>query len=80
MTYRVVVYHDSYGCDTGCCGHYVSVNDRDIGHIDFGHPYSDDPEDFKKYAIELARDRVESEYGPGHTVDLDWENCRVSND
>lgn len=35
MTTTVIVYHDSYGCETGCCGHrvelYGSVEDQNAG-------------------------------------------------
>ena len=29
---RVVVYHEGYGCETGCCGHYVRLDD-DQGEV-----------------------------------------------
>ena len=77
MTYKVVVYHGYYGCGTGCCGHYMSVNEEDIGGMSFSHPYGTDP---KEWALEFAKQRILSKFGPDHTVDLDWENCHVSED
>ena len=78
-TVRVVVYHGSYGCDTGCCGHYVTLeNGTEIpGSWTFGHPYGDD---FKAWAIDYAQSVVRKKYGAEHVADLDWNNCQVSDD
>lgn len=65
--------HGGYGCDTGCCGHWVEVDGERIGQFEFGHPGRD--EDFRKWAEAL----IEEVY-PGHSGDLDWENSRVSED
>lgn len=78
---RFVVYHKSYGCDTGCCGHYVDVFEntdpgRFTGQFQFTHPYTDDPSTFRTWAERLISDL----YGPEHIEDLDWSNCQISND
>jgi hypothetical protein len=67
---KVLVYHRGYGCETGCCGHAVSVDDKEVG-FNFHHP--DDKEDFKEW----AKDLVTQECGEDHVADLDWENCEV---
>lgn len=71
---RIVVYHQSYGCDTGCCGHYVNVEDGELpaktDRFHFSHPYGDDPLDF-------ARTLVEETFGAEHVADLDWDNCVI---
>lgn len=84
---KLLVYHGEYGCDTGCCGHWIArVSDDakagnwglDQGSIEserfvFYHPYG---EDFKSW----ARERVAEEFGEEHVADLDWENCVVIDD
>jgi hypothetical protein len=70
----VTVYHVSYGCDTGCCGHIVEMDGEEGGReFHFGHPYG---EDHRKYAEDLVRE----EFGEDHIADLDWENCLISDD
>lgn len=68
---KVIVYHSYYGCDTGCCGHTVELED---GRKEFGfdHPFG---EDARKFAEELIREK----FGDEHVSDLDWENCEVVN-
>lgn len=71
---RVVVYHAGYGCDTGCCGHVVELEDG-REKFEFTHPYSG-KEDFRTWAEELVRDT----FGEEHVKDLDWESCFVVDD
>jgi hypothetical protein len=72
---KVIVYHSLYGCETGCCGHIVELEDgRNL--FEFTHPYSNDPEDIKAFAEDLVR----SKYGEEHVKDLDWENCHIKDD
>lgn len=66
------MYHSSYGCDTGCCGHYIDC-EGDSSSFHFAHPYGDDP---RKFAEELIRE----ELGAEHVKDLDWELCEVYDD
>ncbi len=76
---RVVVWHKYYGCDTGCCGHAVSVipdghnaiaEDHEAGFT-FSHPYDEDP-------VAFAREFVTSHLGAEHVADLDWDRCLVT--
>ena len=75
MATRIIVFHSGYGCDTGCCGHYVVMETDDKpaqqSRFDFSHPYGEDP---RKFAEDLVRD----EFGEEHVKDLDWDNCTVS--
>lgn len=75
----VVVEHGMYGCDTGCCGHYIEIDGDEVpGSFHFDHPgYKDD---FREWATEFAKEWVESKFGEDHAFDLDWENCRISDD
>jgi hypothetical protein len=67
---RVLVVHSAYGCDTGCCGHVVEVDDRQID-FQFAHPSGTDA---RRFAEELVR---EAGCDP---ADLDWENSIVVDD
>lgn len=76
MTRRVLVTHDAYGCDTGCCGHIVSVemDGIEIGHrFSFDHPWGVDA---RKFAESLVRE----EFGDDHVADLSWDDCLVVDD
>lgn len=89
MTAKVIVYHGGYGCDTGCCGHWVFVTESDLSgekllnvaaykdrkHT-FDHPYRTG-ELWRKDAIDYARDAVRDELGEEHVADLDWDKCLV---
>lgn len=69
---KVIVYHERYGCDTGCCGHAVYVDEESERRgFEFGSP--DEGENLREYAEQL----VSQELGPEHVADLDWENCVV---
>lgn len=79
MSVKVLVYHASYGCDTGCCGHIVQVGgevyDGNGGSegFRFDHPHGGDP-------LEFAKRLVREVLGPEHVADLDWENCVIADD
>lgn len=67
---RVIVYHSGYGCDTGCCGHVVELEDGSE-KFNFSHPYGENH-------LEWAKDLVREEYGEEHVADLDWSSCVVN--
>jgi hypothetical protein len=73
---RVVVLHRGFGCDTGCCGHVVEVDGKEVGGFEFSHPEVDDEESKKSF----ARDMIERELGADHIKDLDWENSYIAYD
>lgn len=54
----ITVNHDTLGCETGCCGHFIRVYEdgkQVEGWFDFGHPYTD--EDWReKYSEEIVKD------------------------
>ena len=69
---RVIVIHRGYGCETGCCGHAVEVDEIEVRHsFAFDHPYGQDP-------VEWAKGFVLEKCGPEHVADLDWDNCWVT--
>lgn len=71
---KVVVYHRGIGCDTGCCGHAIKIDDSDTDYaFDYEHPYGEDPKAF-------AEDLIRRELGEEHVADLDWDNCEVIDD
>ena len=67
---RITVFHSSYGCETGCCGHVIEVDDTDDG-FEFEHP------DTKESARQWAEDWVTRKFGAEHVADLDWDNCAI---
>ena len=72
---RLVVYHEGYGCETGCCGHVIRIGEKVIGEqvgaFDFSHPYDGD---FREFAEKMVR---EAGCDPAN---LDWEACEIKND
>ena len=72
---RVIVYHGMYGCETGCCGHWVDLGDRKklmFGH--YGHYDGQEPaETSREYAERIIREM----YGDEHVADLDWEHSKI---
>ena len=73
---KVIVYHASYGCDSGCCGHQVEVDGVGKGFT-FDHPYDlRDEERTRAWAPEI----IEAKFGEDHGLDLDWENCLIGDD
>jgi hypothetical protein len=73
----IVVYHDGYGCESGCCGHRVEyIDEKGVEQSDFffDHPYDDD--DF----YEWAKRFLTKQYGEEHVADLDWDNCLILED
>lgn len=69
---KVRVYHSNYGCETGCCGHVVELEDG-RRKFEFSHPYGDD---HKEYAKNL----IAQTFGKEHIADLDWNNCEIFED
>ena len=65
---KILVMHEGYGCETGCCGHVIYVGDTHRFH--FTHPYGEDH-------LTWAKELIASEVGEEHVADLDWENCVV---
>lgn len=89
---RVIVYHRSYGCETGCCGHTVERFTDDVVNADGFDPRWDDSasndgsRNFRfehPYSADLlgfARRMVTEVYGAEHVADLDWDHCVVTDD
>jgi hypothetical protein len=70
---RIVVLHQRYGCDTGCCGHVVVVDGEQVGDFDFSHPEGSSTEDLQEYARKL----VTQNYGEEHVTDIDWTSSMI---
>lgn len=71
---KIIVYHGEYGCETGCCGHWVkSIDNKGVSRskFEFSHP------DEQAGAYEFAKETIEAAFGKEHCADLDWENCRI---
>lgn len=75
---KIRVYHGYYGCDTGCCGHWVEVEGDSGGIYDqfeFGHPGG--IEDKKAYARELIEPILKRHY-PQCIDTIDWDTIDIS--
>lgn len=75
--YKVRVYHQAYGCDTGCCGHVVEIDgpERSERHFDFGGYYGNEGEaGARAWAIEHAS-AVIAEHWPECLDSIDWESA-----
>lgn len=70
---RILVMHEAYGCDTGCCGHVMFVDGQRVGEFNFSHAYGEEARD-------LAEQMVVDELGWDHVADLDWDNCVIVGD
>jgi len=73
---KVIVFHASYGCETGCCGHIVQVGDDER----FAHDHPGTLQNPGESDREFAERIVTEQFGAEHVADLDWENCVVSDD
>lgn len=74
---NVIVLHGGYGCDTGCCGHWVEIDGERMGSFSFDHPdhfSHPTPEGIK----EFIRALVTAEAGEEHVADINWDECIVS--
>lgn len=81
----VIVYHDGYGCWTGCCGHRIELQD-DGGQViessfEFGHMWARGKQPpLPAEMREFAEDLVRQEFGEKHVADLDWDRCIIVTD
>lgn len=71
---KVRVFHGYYGCETGCCGHFIEVED-DSGKtvadkFEFSHPYD---EEAKQWATELAQKYILEKH-PDCYDTIDWDS------
>lgn len=70
---KVRVLHAYYGCDTGCCGHFIEMEDSDgkitESSFEFTHPYG---EDFKEWATKFAQEVVKDKF-PNCYESIDWD-------
>lgn len=70
---KVRVYHSYYGCDTGCCGHTVELEDG-RERFEFSHPSSQ--EDLLSYARNIAEEVIKENW-PDCLDSIDWDSLTV---
>ncbi len=76
---KVFVEHRGLGCDTGCCGHVVTLEGDDgslTEDFSFEHPGFNPGESEREFAQRL----VTEAFGQEHVADLDWDNVLVLDD
>ncbi len=74
--WRVRVFHDYYGCDTGCCGHTVMLtgdDDTERSHFEFMHPNG---EVLASWAREHAEETIRREW-PECLDTIDWTTMDI---
>lgn len=76
---RVIVYHSYYGCETGCCGHTVEL-DNGEEKFEFDHPVGAWKDKLAETPREFAERLVRETFGEEHVKDLDWDNCVIIDD
>jgi hypothetical protein len=70
----VRVYHAYYGCDTGCCGHIVSIEEEVKEQFIFTHPYEE--KDIRAWAKKLALEVIENCW-PECLKEIDWDTIEI---
>jgi hypothetical protein len=77
--FTVRVFHSQFGCDTGCCGHYVEISDGDSARktFEFAHPYSEGAEEQARWARMIAEETI-SKAWPECLKSIDWSSLNVS--
>lgn len=75
---RVRVYHEYYGCDTGCCGHSFVLHTDDgkdiVGHFEFCHPGTEDRLTFAK---DLIIGQLKAEGQEECLKSIDWSTVHI---
>jgi hypothetical protein len=67
---NIRVYHTSYGCDTGCCGHCVELDGDQIRErFEFTH----DEDDWAEWAKGVVKERWPECYDS-----IDWASLDLS--
>ena len=70
---RILVLHRGYGCDTGCCGHYIEVDGREVAFL-FEHPGGSEER------MDFIRRIVAQKLGDVDVADIDFTDCVVLDD
>lgn len=66
------MYHAGYGCETGCCGHVVELEDG-RNRFEFEHPYDVDR---RAWARELAEEVIRKHW-PECLDTIAWESLEI---
>lgn len=81
---KILLFHQSHGCETGCCGHVVAWFPEElVASGDFDYDSGEDPEFLFAHPrqgeslFEFAKRLVRDQFGEEHVKDLDFENSYV---
>lgn len=76
---KIRVLHAYYGCETGCCGHIIEIDDEEYYEsFEFGHADESDrdSEEFRKRVQKFV-----ARFIPDACVDsIDWESIEFDAD
>lgn len=74
----------AYGCDTGCTGHMLYIDDSEDNTIlekwVFDHPEDNSEESQKRFIEEMFNDWMWECGIAVENIEIDYENCNVFND
>jgi hypothetical protein len=68
---KLKIYHTTYGCDSGCCGHAVETEDGDARKFgfQFDHAEGDSAEEKRAFGVKMV--------GEENLADVDWEASNI---
>jgi hypothetical protein len=77
---RVKVYHSTYGCETGCCGHVIELIGEKPGYarqskFEFDHPW-EQAETKEQWARDVAAEVINANW-PECLEDIDWSTLDI---
>ena len=72
---RVTVYHGTYGCETGCCGHWLDVEETNKAYFVFDHPDSD-PSD-RAAMVAWAKEAFQGRIPDECLESIDWDSATL---
>ena len=78
---KVIVYHARY-CESGCCGHYVELQDDNGEEIETKLSYDHPPFSSRPVTDEGVKRFIKAvvieAFGEEHCKDIDFDQCVVS--
>lgn len=76
---KVRVYHGGYGCESGCCGHYVVLtmpDETEREEFEFDHPDTSETDKWGEWAVRHAQRIVKNRW-PECYDSIDWEHINT---
>lgn len=78
---RIFLTHGDYGCESGCCGHWIEIEGerpkRLFSSFSFSHPYLWRVDDKEEGVRKFIQDVVREELGEEYLDKIDYTQCVV---